>query len=115
MILIGEWNNQSSFYKSYSDSHMDLGKPDTRDKEIIYKLTEIVQATDNEKMYTKDGNKIFERYLETESVELPESGMWVDMNMESRYAFRCLACLSGRCWWFRKHKENGIEHVPSFC
>ena len=36
---------------------MDLGKPDTRDKEIIYKLTEIVQATDNEKMYAKDGNK----------------------------------------------------------
>jgi len=36
---------------------MDLGKPDPRDKEIIYKLTEIVQATDNEKMYTKDGNK----------------------------------------------------------
>lgn len=36
---------------------MDLGNPDTRDKDIIYKLTEIFQATDNEKMYTKVGNK----------------------------------------------------------
>lgn len=36
---------------------MDLGKSDTRDKEIIYKLIAIVQATDNEKMYTKDGNE----------------------------------------------------------
>lgn len=36
---------------------MDLGNPDTRDKGIIYKLTEIFQATDNEKMYTKVGNK----------------------------------------------------------
>lgn len=35
---------------------MDLGNPDTRDKDIIYKFTEIVQATDNEK-YTKVGNK----------------------------------------------------------
>ena len=33
---------------------MDLGKADNRDKKIIQKITAIVEATDNEKMYIKD-------------------------------------------------------------
>lgn len=56
----GEWNGQYLHLKITLEAiwKVDLGKSGKKDKKIIHKITAVVEATDNDKMYIKDIHEI---------------------------------------------------------